>query len=152
MRSFSHFTLNPLIYINGGKQAREDLEIEPVVDGTTALESFLSYCKFMDTIPHVEIFMTKNGQGQKNKDRPFMMESFFLYCGITQSDWDELKANPLNLHDLDFIEMAVLAQLAEGSLLGDYMSKMAQILQGRKEKIEISGSMSVEVITGMEVK
>lgn len=146
------FKITPLTYIKAGQDALLLGEWEPVVDGDTAREAFLSYAKFMEDHYHTITWEGKNGKGSKMVSYPLQVESFLLYCDMTMEEWAELKKDPLNLGTCSFIEMAIEAQQNEGGFIGEYQAKMVQMVQGKKEKVELSGSLAIEQITGMEVK
>lgn len=145
--------ITPLIYINAGREAIENEEFKVVENGTDAMQAFLSYADFMSTQYYKRVAINKAGREcGKQISLPFQLEAFLLYAGISVVKWKELKEDPLNLGDCSLIEMAITAQQTEGGLICEYQHKLVQLLQGRAEKIEHSGSVSIEPITGMEVK
>lgn len=145
--------ITPLLYINAGQDALLAGGFESVVDGSTALRAYLSYAGFMETQYHSRISLNKAGKEVGRKiSLPHQLEAFLLYIGMTQAAWDKLKEDPLNVGDCSFVEMAISAQQTEGGLVCEYQHKMVQLLQGRAEKVEHSGTLQIEPITGMEVK
>lgn len=145
--------ISPLLYINAGQDALLRGDFGSVDNGTTAMAAFLSYANFMATQYHRRVGINKGGKEcGREISLPFQLEAFLLYIGMTEAKWKELKEDPLNLGDCSFIEMAISAQQTEGGLIGEYQHKMVQLLQGRAEKIEHSGAIQLEPITGMEVK
>lgn len=147
------FIITPLAYIEAGAESRQLGNSEPVVDGSTALVAFLDYCQFMKTQFHTISAVNRRGEdASKAISFPMQVDSFLLFCGMGRGDWETLKGDPINVADCSFIEMAIEAQQNEGGLIGEYASKMVQLLQDRKDKVEVSGTLSIEQITGMEVR
>ena len=100
-------------------------------------------------------------QAHKNKNgedcsvyisRPMTIESFRLFAGINPVEYGELTGDPVAAAIGGTIEDAINSQQIEGALVGKYAASLIQVLQGRKTNVNLTGGITLEQITGMEVK
>ncbi len=124
-----------------------------VTDPDTLYMAFISFCEYMK-----DQFFTAERYNKKGDDVsiyvsvPLILENFWLYAHLERHDWDALKGSPENVAMCTVVEDAFNGQQLEGALLSLYSNKMVTIMQQRAEKVELSGSVAVEQITGMTVQ
>ena len=144
--------VTPLRYIEGGQDARLRGEFLVVSDPDSLYMAFVSFCEFMREEVYTEEAYNKRGEDVSTTvSVPLQLENFWLYAHLERSQWDKLYADPETAGMCTLIQDAFNAQQIEGAILGFYGAKMVQILQQRADKIELSGSVAVEQITGMTV-
>lgn len=144
--------ISPLVYIEAGQDARSRGEFDTVSDPDSLYIAFVSYCEMMKGHIATEEMYNKRGEDvSQSFSIPFQLETFWLYANIQRAEWDALKGNPENVGICTLIEDAINSQQIEGALIGKYMAKIVTILQQRAEKVELSGSVAVEQITGIKV-
>ena len=80
------------------------------------------------------------------------IESFRLFAGINPVEYEELTGDPVAAAIGGTIEDAINSQQIEGALVGKYAASLIQVLQGRKTNVNLTGGITLEQITGMEVK
>lgn len=147
------YKLTPLNYIREGEALRASGKLPEPHDDLTLAQAFIAYAEFMEG----QFFTTQtvNKRGAVSEDKlsvPMQLESFRLFTGIRRDDWDKMATDPQCARAMSLIHDAVYCQQMEGALIGAYMAKMVQLIQERKEQLEVTGSMAFEQITGMEVK
>lgn len=147
------YKLTPLNYIREGEALRASGELPEPHDDLTLAQAFIAYAEFMEG----KFFITKtvNKRGAVSEDYlsvPMQLESFRLFTGIRRDDWDKMANDPQCARAMSLIHDAVYCQQMEGALIGAYMAKMVQLIQERKEQLEVTGTMAFEQITGIEVK
>lgn len=147
------YKFSPLNYIREGEALRKQGKFTIPRDDLTLAQAFIEYAEFMED----QVFLTisTNKRGVETTDTlsvPMQLESFRLFAGIRRDQWDEMATNPDCSKAMSLIHDAVYCQQMEGALIGAYMAKMVQLIQERKEQLEVTGSMAFEQITGMEVK
>lgn len=147
------YKLTPLNYIREGEALRASGKLPEPHDDLTLAQAFIAYAEFMEG----QFFTTQtvNKRGAVSEDNlsvPMQLESFRLFTGIRRDDWDKMANDPQCARAMSLIHDAVYCQQMEGALIGAYMAKMVQLIQERKEQLEVTGTMAFEQITGIEVK
>ena len=149
----SVFKISPLDYIEAGKDLRGTGKMQKPHDPESLAEAFFQYARYIREKYYTISSINKKGDDtSKTISAPMQVESFRLFAGLTKSEYDNLVGDPTTAAVHALIEDAINAQQVEGAVIGVYSAKIVTILQGRKEKLEISGGMTLEQIVGMEVK
>ena len=149
----SVFKISPLDYIEAGKDLRDAGKMQKPHDPESLAEAFFQYARYIREQYYTISSINKKGDDtSKTISAPMQVESFRLFAGLTKSEYDNLVGDPTTAAVHALIEDAINAQQVEGAVIGVYSAKIVTILQGRKEKLEISGGMTLEQIVGMEVK
>lgn len=146
------YRLTPLCYIREGQRLRDESKLQQPHDDTTLAEAFIAYAEFMEG--HFIEVETANKRGVINVDQrsvPMQLESFRLFAGIKREEWDKMTTDPECSRAVSLILDAIYCQQMEGALLGVYTARMVQLIQDRKDQLELSGTMAFEQIIGMEV-
>lgn len=145
-------TLSPLLYIQAGQEARARREFVQVVTDDDLYITFVSFCEYMKDNYMQKAHYNKYGDDlSQYTSIPLLLENFWLFAGICRPDWDKLNAAVDTAPMCTLIRDAFEAQQIEGAILGVYTAKMVTIIQQRAEKIEHSGGLVIEQITGMQV-
>ncbi len=136
-------TLSPLAYIRAGAELRELGVIEEVTDLETLVSAFMHYLKFME----------RRLASYKSETRPIPLtwEGFRVFSGCTAQKYEELTSPPDGALVHSLISDCINGQWAEGAVTGLFSAKAMQLIGGFKEKVEVSGAVAIEQITGMEV-
>lgn len=149
----SVFKISPLDYINAGKALREGKVFEKPTDCESLAEAFFKYAEYIrEKYYTIESVNKKGDDTSKVISAPMQVESFRLFAGLSRSEYEALVGDPTTAAVHALIEDAINSQQVEGAVIGVYSAKIVTILQGRKEKVEISGGLAIEQIIGMEVK
>lgn len=147
------YKMTPLNYIREGERLRADGKMPEPHDDMTLAQAFIVYAEFMEG----QFFVTEttNKRGVVAEERlsvPMQIEGFRLFAGIRRDEWEKMASDPECATAMSLIHDAVYCQQMEGALIGSYMSKMVQLVQERREQLEVTGTMAFEQITGIEVK
>ena len=142
----STYKMSPLAYMEEGQKRRDAGDFVKPTDAEELYFAFIEYCKFMKdnyfSQAHCSVYIS----------RPMTIESFRLFAGINPVEYGELTGDPLAAAIGGTIEDAINSQQIEGALVGKYAASLIQVLQGRKTNVNLTGGITLEQITGMEVK
>lgn len=145
--------MSPLTYIEEGQKRRDAGEFVKPTDAEELYFAFIEYCKFMK-----EEYFSHTHKNKAGEDcsiyisRPMTIEAFRLFAGLSPVEYGELTGDPVAAATGGIIEDAINSQQIEGALVGKYAASLIQVLQGRKTNVNLTGGITLEQITGMEVK
>lgn len=149
----STYKMSPLAYMEEGQKRRDAGEFVKPTDAEELYLAFIEYCKFMQDNYFSQAHKNKNGEDcSVYISRPMTIESFRLFAGINPVEYGELTGDPVAAAIGGTIEDAINSQQIEGALVGKYAASLIQVLQGRKTNVNLTGGITLEQITGMEVK
>lgn len=149
----STYKMSPLAYMEEGQKRRDAGEFVKPTDAEELYFAFIEYCKFMQDNYFSQSHKNKNGEDcSVYISRPMTVESFRLFAGINPVEYEELTGDPVAAAIGGTIEDAINSQQIEGALVGKYAASLIQVLQGRKANVNLTGGITLEQITGMEVK
>ena len=112
-----------------GQKRRDAGDFVKPTDAEELYFAFIEYCKFMKDNYFSQAHKNKNGD-----------------------EYGELTGDPVAAAIGGTIEDAINSQQIEGALVGKYAASLIQVLQGRKTNVNLTGGITLEQITGMEVK
>lgn len=149
----STYKMSPLAYMEEGQKRRDAGDFVKPTDAEELYLAFIEYCKFMKDNYFSQAHKNKNGDDcSVYTSRPMTIESFRLFAGINPVEYGELTGDPVAAAIGGTIEDAINSQQIEGALVGKYAASLIQVLQGRKTNVNLTGGITLEQITGMEVK
>lgn len=149
----STYKISPFVYIEEGKKLRDAGEFVKPSSPEELYLAFIEYCKYMSENYFTHVQKNKMGVDcSVDISRPMTIETFRLFTGLNPIEYGELTGDPVSAAVAGVIEDAIHSQQIEGALIGKYQAQLIQILQGRKTNVNVTGGISIEQITGMEVK
>ena len=149
----STYHMSPLIYIEEGQKRRDAGEFVKPTDAEELYFAFIEYCKFMRDQYFLHAQTKRTGEDCSiNISRPMTIEAFRLFADLNPVEYEELTGDPVAAAIGGTIEDAINSQQIEGALVGKYAASLIQVLQGRKTNVNLTGGITLEQITGMEVK
>lgn len=153
----SIYLISPLDYIEAGNRARKINDWDTLTSESTHIDVYNHFLKFLEYMKdkyYDETYVNRQGIEKiaKTKSAPILIENFILFAGLLPEEWEQLKTKKDTAGFCLLVEEAFRTQLKEGAIIGVYNNTMVSKILGLTDKKEFSGAVTMEQVTGMDIK